>query len=130
MGESMVIREILNILKQDEQLTELLQATNQDRKIYMNETSFKGDCIVYTYTPLTNDSVKAQSRIEIDCISTDFERCSIILKRVQDLLLTTGDESATENIIEIIQNGGGHLFDKEIKLHTLKAIFSIKEKVR
>lgn len=126
----MIIKEILNILKQDERLTELLEATSQDRKIYMNETSYIGDCLVYTFTQLTNDSIKAQSRIEIDCISPDFERGSSILKRVQELLLTTGDEPATKNIIEITQNGGGHLFDKEIKLHKLKAIFSIKEKVR
>lgn len=126
----MVIREILDILKQDTELTELLEATSQNRKIYMNETTFQGDCIVYTYTQLTNDKVKAQSRIEIDCISSDYEKSSLILTRVQELLLTLGDEPATENIIEIIQNGGGHLFDKEIKLHKLKAIFSIKEKVR
>lgn len=126
----MIIKEILNILKQDERLTELLEATSQDRKIYMNETSYIGDCLVYTFTQLTNDSIKAQSRIEIDCISSDFERGSFILKRVQELLLTKGDEPATENIIEITQNGGGYLFDKEIKLHKLKAIFSIKERVR
>lgn len=126
----MIIKEILNILKQDERLTELLEATSQDRKIYMNETSYKDNCLVYTFTQLTNDSIKAQSRIEIDCISSDFERGLSILKRVQELLLTLGDEPATENIIEINQNGGGHLFDKEIKLHKLKAIFSIKEKVR
>lgn len=126
----MIIKEILNILKQDERLTELLEATSQDRKIYINETSYKGNCLVYTFTQLTNDSVKAQSRFEIDCISPDFERCSFILKRVQDLLITLGDEPLTNNIIEISQNGGGYLFDKEIKLHKLKAIFSIKERVR
>ncbi len=126
----MIIKEILNILKQDERLTELLEATSQNRKIYMNETTFQGDCIVYTYTQLINDKIKAQSRIEVDCISSDYEKGSLILKRVQELLLTLGDEPATENIIEINQNGGGHLFDKEIKLHKLKAIFSIKEKVR
>ena len=117
----MIIREIINILKQDTELTD---------NVFMNDTDYIGECIVYSYSQLTNNGIIAQSRLEIDCINKNYEQGYIMLEKVQELLLTLGDRKLTENIIEITQNGGGYVYDKNVNLHKFKAIFSIKERGR
>lgn len=126
----MEIKEILDILKNDLSLNELLGASTDYAKIFLNNTLVKDNCITYKYVPLLNDAIKMQSRLEIDCISSNYENAMQILKRVQELLLTIGDAPLRNNLIEITQNGGGYVFDEEIKVHKFKAIFILKERTR
>lgn len=126
----MTVEETLTILKSDKLLKELLEASITDSKIYLNDTTSRDNSITYKYIPLINDAIKMQSRLEIDCISSNYEKGMQILTRVQKLLLTTGDAPLTNNLIEITQNGGGYVFDKDIKIHKIKAIFILKERMR
>lgn len=126
----MVIREVLNIWKNDTDLKRLLKSTVSDPRIYMNAPVYTGDCIVYSFTPLISDGVTAQSRIEVDCYSSDYTKSYEILKTIEKLMVTVGDDPRTENILSIEKNGGGYVFDKNVKYHMFKAIFSIKERVR
>lgn len=126
----MAVKEILAILKADQLLKELLGASITDSKIYLNDTINKNDSIVYKYVLLSNDAIKVQSRLEIDCISSNYEKGMQILTKVQQLLLTSGDTPLTNKLIEVTQNGGGYVFDKTIKVHKFKAIFILKERTR
>lgn len=126
----MIVREILTIWKNDAELNKLLKSTKNDPRIYMNEPVYTGDCLVYNFTPLLSDGVISQSRIEVDCYSSDYAKSYEILKTVERLMVTVGDNPRTENIISIEKNGGGYVFDKNVKYHMFKAIFSVKERVR
>lgn len=127
----MALLEILQILKQDIKLKELLEATSEDSKVYMNSYYDKDKTgLVYIYTLLTSDKIKNQSRLEITCIDDDYSKVLHLKQRLMEILITKGDEPLTDNITEVVLNGGGYLFDKEAGLHKLKAIFIIKERMR
>lgn len=126
----MIVKEILDILKNDAELKQLLNATKSDPKIYANNALYVGDCLTYEFTPLINNGVLVQSRIEINCYSSNYAKCYEILQAVQRLLITVGDSQLTNTILTIEQNGGGYLYDEKIKVHMFKAIFSVREKAR
>lgn len=126
----MVVREILNILKADQELKELLKPIVTDGKFYLESTSTKDEGVVYKYAQITNDGVKAQSRFEVDCISSNYVTAYDTVERIKNLLITLGDSSLSRQIIDVKQNGGGYMFEKELKLHIFKAIFILKERVR
>lgn len=126
----MVVKDILDILRNDTELKQLLNATKLDPKIYTTGRIYSGDCLVYSYVPLISDGVIIQSRIEINCYSSDYVKGYKLLRAVQRLLITVGDSTLNNTILNIEQNGGGYIFDENIKVHMFKAIFSIQEKAR
>lgn len=115
----MIVKDILNILKAE--IT---------TPVYANGHVYDSDCLVYSYAPLTSNGVINQSRIEFDCISSDYAKGFELLQTVRKVLLTVGDKQLNDIILNIEQNGGGYIFDDKIKVHIFKAIFSVKEKVR
>lgn len=120
----MILDEILSILKNDTELTFILKPTETDKKIYMYETTRSNNCIVYNFIPVTDDGIKAQSRLDITCISKNYDTAYIMLERIKQLLITIADDHLTNNILTIEQNGGGSLKDGEV--HKLKAFFVVK----
>lgn len=125
----MIVDEILNILKADSTLKSLLGVTARDPRIYEFDTKNSGNVITYTFTTLTSDKVKEQSRFECNCISEDREKSLEIQTRVKQLLLTKGDESLTHNILSVVQNGGGSLKDAEKGVFKEKVIFVLNSRV-
>lgn len=125
-----MLNDILEILKTDNELSELLQSTITDSKIYM----YKGKtetCISYKYMLISSDGVKAQSKLELNCISPDYGKAERMLNRVKQLLITVGDNQLNNDILTVSQNGSGILFDEETQQHTIKAyfIFTIRERM-
>lgn len=125
----MVLNDILEILKNDAELSALLQPTANDKRIY----AYRGQadtCISYRHTPVTSDGIKAQDKLEINCISTDYATAEKILRRVKELLLTVGDKKLNDEILNVSLNGGGILFDEQTEQHILKAYFIFVSKER
>lgn len=124
-----MINDILDILKKDSRLSLVLKPTLIDSKIYMN-TGKSDTCISYKYTPITNDGIKAQDKIEINCISKDYSIANKLMDIVKSLLITIGDEKLNDSILEISLNGGGYLFNEDTNQHILKAFFIVKSRYR
>lgn len=125
-----MLNEILDILKADNTLSSLLGATVKDSHIYMNRG--KSDtCISYRYTLISSDGIKAQSKLEINCVSTEYRKAENMLNRVKQLLITVGDKQLNNDILDVALNGGGTLFEEETERHILKAyfIFTIRERM-
>lgn len=96
----MMLNEILNILKADSELYSLLGANVKDSHIYMNKG--KADtCISYRYSLISSDGIKAQSKLEINCISPDYAKAESILNRVKQLLITVGNKQLNNDILNI-----------------------------
>ena len=120
----MMLHDILEILKADEKLSNLLQATKADSKIYMYQGK-TDNCISYRYFV-----VSSQTKLELNTISTNYEKAEKIMERVKQLLLTVGDAKLNDEILNVSLNGGGVLFDEQTGQHILKAYFIFVSKER
>lgn len=118
-----MILQILNKLKSDERLCELLKPTPTDSKIHMFGTS---EGVAYKWVTLTDDGVKQQHRLEITVIDKSYGKCTLISKRIQDILLTVGDKTFNNDILTIEQNGGGVLQQEDTGYIYVKSYFTIK----
>lgn len=83
------------------------------------------DSIVYVLTPQRDDKAKVEYSLEITSISKDLAKAMEILDTVKDVLITKGDKTLTENILSVIQNGGGNIYNYGTKTYHLKAFFNI-----
>ena len=61
----MMLHDILEILKADEKLSNLLQATKADSKIYMYQGK-TDNCISYRYSVVSSDGIKSQTKLELN----------------------------------------------------------------
>lgn len=114
--------DILNILKNDTQLINLIGTA---ANIYPMETSYTGECIVYEIVPLSDDRITQQNRLQIHAISYTMAKAIAIEKRVKQLILTLADTPLTTNILKVVMNGGGSLYDGEHKKHHRILYFEI-----
>jgi hypothetical protein len=116
-----MILQILSILKNDEALKQLLGASESDSRIYPFSAPLKDKCIVYTFSPVTDDKILRQDRLEVRTIAKDLETATAIESRVRALLLTLGDTA-----IQIGLNGGGTLEDMKTGTYHLISTFICK----
>lgn len=125
-----MLNDILNILKADSGLHSLLGATVKDSHIYMNQGKAE-TCISYKYSLISSDGIKAQSKLEMNCISSDYGKAESILNSVKQLLITVGDKQINNDILNVALNGGGSLYIEETKQHIMKAYFilTIRERM-
>lgn len=125
-----MLNNILSILKSDNELSSLLGATVKDSHIYMNKGK-TDTCISYKYSLISSDGIKAQSKLEINCVSTDYGKAENMLNRVKQLFITVGDNQLNNDILDVALNGGGNLFIEETEQHIIKAyfIFTIRERM-
>lgn len=126
----MVLKELIGLLQTNNELTNILKPTKNDKKIYMFSTDSEGNVITYTYAVLTSNGLIEQSRLEVNSISSDYATAATMANIVKLTLLTIGDEPLTDNVIEVTQNGGGTLRDMDRGTYIVKTIFTVKSKVR
>ena len=107
----MILDEILNILKNDDELTSILKPTATDKKIYMYESTRSDNCIVYNFIPITDDGIKGQARLDVTCISQSYDIAQIMLDRIKHLALLLQIINLTNSILTVEQSGGGSLKD-------------------
>ncbi len=114
--------EVLNILKDDSQLISYIGTA---ANIYPMETSYTGECMIYEIVPLSDDKITQKNRIQIHVITNTMAKAIDIEKRVKQLILTLADTPLTTNVLKVVQNGGGTLYDSERKKHHRLLYFEI-----
>ena len=98
--------QIIQMLLADEVLQALVGS-----HIYPNNTTYLGDCLVYSFHPYYNDKKIRRYRLKITIIAHELTTCDAIENRLAELLLTLGDEMLNWNALQVEQNGGGNLYD-------------------
>lgn len=118
-----MLKVILDLLNGDEYLQSNLRALTG---AYGSELPF----VRYSYSPLTNDGVKAVSRFECTAVADSIGQSLEIIKNINRVLLTVGDNVLTNDILEVEQNGGGQLYNEDTKTWHVKANYLIRYKER
>lgn len=108
-----MIKEILNILKTDKKLMELINGSAANPHIYPIETDYLGDCLVYDYHTFSADKITEAKRLEIVIIAKTLSKTLEIENELKRLILTLADKPLTTNILRVEINGGGSLYDNE-----------------
>ena len=108
-----MIKEILNILKADKKLMELINGSAENPHIYPIETDYLGDCLVYDYHTFSADKITEAKRLEIVIIAKTLSKTLEIENQLKRLILTLADKPLTTNILRVEINGGGSLYDNE-----------------
>lgn len=108
-----MIKEILNILKADKKLMELIDGSAENPHIYPIETDYLGDCLVYDYHTFSADKITEAKRLEIVIIAKTLSKTLEIENELKRLILTLADKPLTTNILRVEINGGGSLYDNE-----------------
>lgn len=121
-----MIKAVINRLKADEEVINLLGVTEDDWRIYPLSSNNNGPCIVYNDTPISNDGRIKVNRLELRVIDHDtneyfsYDHIDLIIKAVSRLLIIPEDEPGyifeNINIMSCFQNGGGSLEDPITKL--------------
>jgi hypothetical protein len=103
----MILEDIVAALKADSTLHSYIAD-----KIYpqvVNQSDVP--CIVYTFTPTTDDKIVRTDRLEIRVISKDLPILYNTDKRARQILLTFGDSPSVTGIYKATINGGGTMYD-------------------
>ena len=101
-----MIKEIITILNDSNELQALI-----GDNIYPYTTNYNGECIIYQIIPQSDDKVVNGVRVQISIITETLDKALSIEKIIKHLLLTIGDEPLTNNILQVVQNGGGSIYD-------------------
>lgn len=115
------MEEIIKILLNDKTMNRLV-----DKRIYPNYTTDQfSDCIVYTYNTTYNDKCVKHIRFKVNIIAHTLPLAEQIEKRLCELILTFGDEPLTHNILQVVANGGGDLYDTDRQMNHRIIYFDI-----
>lgn len=103
-----MIDKVIDLLKDDSALRSLLEASLDDSHIEALSTSIiDAPALVYTISPIVIDGVKEVYKLELRAMAADIQTTINIIERVNELLLTLGDNSLSNDILSIDANGGG-----------------------
>ncbi|MDD3502508.1 MAG: hypothetical protein PHE63_00255 [Eubacteriales bacterium] len=84
--------------------------------------------IVYTYSPITDDGIKRLDRLEIRIISEDYSHALAVDEAITACLLTAGDNSKDNKILNINKNGGGSLKDDNTQTYHLFSFYIVQSR--
>jgi len=102
----MIIQQIIQLLKDDEALQALIGSN-----IYPFSAPMKAiPCLVYVFTPSTDDGIKEQNKLEIRVIANSYASALAIDSACRRVLLTIGDTGISD-VLQCSINGGGTLQD-------------------
>lgn len=88
------------------------------------------ECIIYNFTPLTNNKIMRQDSFKLRVKAFSYFKALETSEQLKKLLITRSDNKLTDDILTVRQNGGGEMFNEETGLHTITIIFDINSKVR
>lgn len=119
----MILEELLNILEADTSLATLLGASVTNSKIMPMPLITDG--VGFDFIPLINDGAITQSVLELTIANTDMFSCYEIKDKIDNLLITIGNNELTSTITGVSANGGGFYFDDDLKMYKLKTNYTV-----
>lgn len=119
----MILLELLEILESDLELATLLKVDITNGKI--NPMPLITDGVGFNFIPLTNDGIKSQSVFELTIANKLLNKCYEIKTRIDNLIITIGNDNLTSTICSVSQNGGGFYFDSDLNMYKLKTNYTV-----
>ena len=121
---------VINILKEDSALAALLGTTEADSCIYPFFSDEVKDCFVYSYSDVSADGVKRTRKLELTAISRSYKKALEMQGRAQALLITLGDAPLLPDVLKVVLNGGGSLYNEVTETYHVKGYFYLTERVK
>ena len=90
-----------------------------------------GECIVYSYEPVSDNGVVRKDRLTLRIIAETLPKVNEIDDMLRNILITIGDEKKIEGIFDCYVSGGGVLRDTDTHYyHSIKYYYiTIKSEV-
>ena len=121
---------IIKLLREDGELAALLEATEADSCIYPFFSDEVKDCFVYSYSDVSADGVKRTRKLELTAISTNYRKAMEMQGRAQAILITLGDAPLFPDVLKVVLNGGGSLYNEATETYHVKGYFYLTERVK
>lgn len=123
-----MITQIIGLLKANSDLASLLGATATNSKISPNYAIKDG--LKYEFSILTSDKIKVQANLNLTIVKNDLLLAYAIKDKLDEILLTLGDEPLTVDILQVSQTGGGVYYDSDIDIQKINVIYTLVYKYR
>lgn len=102
-----MIEYIVSLLKNDKRLVELIGENN----IYPIQTEYLGDCVIYDAYTTSHNKIIQETRFQVTIVASKLSTTLAIEQEIEKLMLTLGDTSLSNTILQVEANGGGSLYD-------------------
>lgn len=116
-----MIEYIVSLLKNDKRLVELIGENN----IYPIQTNYLGDCVIYDVYTTSHNKIIQETRLQITIIADKLSTTLAIEQEIEKILLTLGDNSLNNTILQVEANGGGSLYDNSRRKNHRIVYFNI-----
>ena len=116
-----MIEYIVSLLKNNKRLVELIGENN----IYPIQTNYLGDCVIYDAYTTSHNKIIQETRLQITIIADKLSTTLAIEQEIEKILLTLGDTSLNNTILQVEANGGGSLYDNSRRKNHRIVYFNI-----
>lgn len=76
-----------------------------------NHTGYGGECVIYDVNTIAYDKAKRTARVKATIVTDTMERGLELEGKLDEALVTLGDEALTNTVTTCARNGGGWLND-------------------
>lgn len=96
-------------------LADIKTATGLD--VYSEKGTYKKDCIVYSLLKRYDSGAVAQWQLTIKILTDSISVALDTQDIIDDLLVTKGDIQKYDEITQCVQDGGGTVWDDELRMY-------------
>ena len=101
------MKQLINTINEDPTIITLL---GQDH-VHLNNTTDTNNCLLIEYHTVGGDRLKKQVRLTCTAIADTMTLAEAIETRLNEIILSFGDNPVNDNILQSSINGGGVLYD-------------------
>ena len=94
-------------------------------EVTLEISSVKNDCIVYSLQKESDDGCVCRWRLTIKVICKKMINGIEKKKLVDKAIITKGDEKKITEINTLVQNGGGVIYDEDLRMHQIISYYDI-----
>ena len=117
--------DILNVLKSNSRLLQLVGGTKADSRIYARHTDYLGNCIIYDEYTTAANKITENTRLTVTIVADKISLVHSIEEEIKRSILTLADKPLTNNILQVEVNGGGSLYDYDRQKHHRTLYFTV-----
>lgn len=101
------MKDLIDTIKADNTIVTALGGA----KVYLNYTTDTTNCLILEYHTVGGDRLKTHIRLKVSAVADTMELCEALEKRLNEIVLSFGDNAVNADILQSTITGGGVLYD-------------------